>query len=255
MCTVSVIYTGERIDRAVRVVCNRDELRTRAEALPPRVCTLGERRAVMPIDPVSGGTWIAASDARIVMALLNYNPRPARTIGVTDAVPRSRGTIIPSLLQSSSMDEAVEAALHLRAREYEPFRLVILDVHSICEVVSDVAALRTFRTMTDGRPLLFTSSGLGDEQVDRPRRELFEQLIPPYFATAAAQDVFHRHMWEGREHISVLMSRVDARTVSRTTVELSRGGARMKYEPVPIDETTWPDRPGHAHASSLAGLI
>ena len=246
MCTVSVIHTGER---AVRVVCNRDELRSRAAALPPRVCTFGERRAVMPIDLVSGGTWIAASDAGIVMALLNYNPRPARTTGVTDAMPPSRGTIIPNLLQSWSMDEAVEAALHLRPREYQPFRLVILDMQSICEVVSDGAALRTFRTSTDGRPLLFTSSGLGDELVDRPRRELFEQLIPPSFATPAAQDVFHRHMWEGREHLSVLMSRADARTVSRTTVELSRGGARMTHEPVPVDEDTWHDRPSHAHAA------
>ena len=52
-----------RLERAVRVVCNRDELRSRAAALPPRVCTFGERRAVMPIDLVSGGTWIAANRA------------------------------------------------------------------------------------------------------------------------------------------------------------------------------------------------
>jgi hypothetical protein len=232
MCTVSVIHTGERIDRGVRLVCNRDELRTRAEALPPRVCTLGERRAVMPIDPDSGGTWIAVSDAGLVMTLLNRTPPGARTLRVNDAPPRSRGTIIPSLLRASSFDETVEGALHLRPRECEPFRLVILDMKSICEIVSDGAALRAFRTTTDGRPMLFTSSGLADDMVDRPRRELFEQLVPPYFATPVAQDVFHRHTWEGREHLSVLMRRADARTVSRTTVELSRGGARMTYEPV-----------------------
>jgi hypothetical protein len=244
MCTVSVIHTGER---AVRVVCNRDEVRTRAEALPPSACTLGVRRAVMPIDPVSGGTWIAASDAGVVMTLLNHKLPGTRTLHVNDGPPRSRGTIIPSILRASSFDDAVEDALHLRPREYDPFRLVILDMQSVGEVVSDGVALRAFRTTTDGRPMLFTSSGLGDELVDRPRRELFEQLVPPYFATPAAQDVFHRHTWEGRKHLSVVMSRADARTVSRTMVELWRGGARMIYEPVPVDEITWHDRPSTAH--------
>jgi hypothetical protein len=238
MCTVSVIHRGDRIAHALRVVCNRDELRTRAEALPPRVCLLGARRAVMPIDPVSGGTWIAGSDAGFVMTLLNHNPGGARTVPVNDGVPRSRGTIIPRLVRASSFDEAVEHALHLRAREFQPFRLVILDMQSMCEIVSDGTTLRAFRTATEGRPLLFTSSGLGDELVDRSRRGLFEQLVPQYFATPAAQDVFHRHTWEGREHLSAQMSRPDARTVSRTTVELSRGGARMTYEPIPAGKGT-----------------
>ena len=228
MCTVSVIQIGDRLDRAIRAVCNRDELRTRPPALPPEVRVFGARRAIMPVDPVSGGTWIAVNDAGLVMTLLNSRPTTRRAI---DAPPVSRGTIIPRLLGSSTFEQAVESALNLRSRDYEPFRLLVLDLESLCEVVSDGMELRTFRTAMDARPLLFTSSSLGDEVVERPRRELFERLVSPS-ATAAAQDAFHRHVWAGREHVSVQMSRADARTVSRTKVELSPRGARITYEPV-----------------------
>jgi hypothetical protein len=77
--------------------------------------------------------------------------------------------------------------------------------------------------------------------------------VPPYFSTPAAQDAFHRHSWEGREHVSVQMSRAEARTVSRTTVELSRRGARMTYERVGGEEEKWHGRPGHAQAAIAAG--
>jgi hypothetical protein len=243
MCTVSVIHIGDPIDRAVRVVCNRDELRSRPPARPPEVRQFGTRRAIMPIDPASDGTWIAASDAGLVMTLLNRGA--AAPLGAANVAPLlSRGTMIPPLLHSSSLEEAVVSSLHLRPGDYQPFRLVILDLTSCCEVISDGTTLRTFRPATDGRPLLlFTSSGLGDDFVERPRRELFEQLVPPTFPTPAAQDSFHRHAWAGREYISVQMSRAEARTVSRTTIELSPRAARMMYES--LDDPAWTEHACH----------
>ena len=62
MCTVTAVPRARLAadlspDRLLlRVACNRDELLTRQPALPPTLWVAGPRRAVMPIDPESGGT-------------------------------------------------------------------------------------------------------------------------------------------------------------------------------------------------------
>jgi hypothetical protein len=44
------------------------------------------------------------------------------------------------------------------------------------------------------------------------------------------QHAFHRHRWADRGAVSVEMSREDARTVSRATIDLAGGRVRMAYE-------------------------
>lgn len=235
MCTLSIIPL-DPLESAIRLVCNRDELRTRAEALAPRIKKFAGRRALMPIDPASGGTWIAVNDAGIIFTLLNRNA--AGTLSLNAGMPApatSRGRIIPALLHCESVSEATEAAVQIRPLDSQPFRLVILDTDSFAEVVSDGRMLRTYRRPFDGVPLLFTSSGLGDDLVEKPRRALFDQMIRSAKPTPQAQDAFHHHFWADARHLSVCMSREEARTVSRTTIELIPGVARMRYEPVRDD--------------------
>jgi hypothetical protein len=80
-------------------------------------------------------------------------------------------------------------------------------------------------------PFMLTSSGLGDELVAPPRRELFDRMITFGEQTPEAQDAFHRHAWPDRGYLSVRMRRADARTVSYTVVELSVHARNMRYEP------------------------
>ena len=232
MCTVSIISTASRVgsNRAVRLVCNRDELRARAEALPPRVRAFGGRLAVMPIDPQGGGTWIAVSDAGIAMVLLNQTTSAHLTSD--SASMQSRGQIIPSLLDRDSFDEALERAGTIDPRRFQPFLLVILGTRCCAEFVSHGRSLRTRRYEIGDVPLMFTSSGLGDHLVQQPRRELFEQLFGRTRGTPARQDAFHAHRWPQCPHLSIDMSRHDARTVSRTTIEFSTAHARVTYAPL-----------------------
>jgi hypothetical protein len=51
MCTVSIVPTPD----GCRVMCNRDERRTRAAARPPRTWPTEVSWATYPQDPVSGG--------------------------------------------------------------------------------------------------------------------------------------------------------------------------------------------------------
>jgi Transport and Golgi organisation 2 len=256
MCTVTIIPLGN----GIRMACNRDESPLRPAALPPRLATFGRRRALLPIDPVSGGTWVAANDAGLVVTLLNFYAAPHDRNA--PAPKRSRGTIIPSLLDAATLAEAFERSGAILAADFADFRLVLADRKAVAEVLLDRARLvRKPPVRIDG-PLLFTSSGLGEDVVGPPRRALFEgffvaRACPSPSAKRGAcagplawrsgsdvrenwraqQDAFHRHSWPDRRHLSVCMRRPDARTVSYTVVEHDGDNVRMMYHADAPDQT------------------
>lgn len=222
MCTVSALRLPGDV---IRVAVNRDELLTRAAALPPVVRRIGGRRAVMPVDPVSDGTWVAASESGLIMALLNYNS-PGRQ-GV--AGPRSRGVIIPMLLDQETARAAAAMTMSLSPWSFGPFRLVLLNHDTCAEVTSDGQELGLRLHGGRRQAVLFTSSGLGDHLVEGPRAELFGLMLSGGRVSAQAQDWFHRHQWADRPELSVRMRRADARTVSTTIVEMGPEGISMSY--------------------------
>lgn len=265
MCTITLIPL---CGGGFRLAANRDELRARAPALPPRVFVLGThpgaRRAAWPIDGEAGGTWIAAREDGLTLALLNVNEADAaRAAGRR----LSRGGIIPAVLRrvESTKDEKREArsdepaergrtrsgvnpinvgdpsdrvsdALELVCRavarldlpRFDPFRLIGAVGSGVVEARWDGTRLTTDEYALE--PMCFTSSGLGDALV-RCRLDLWEAWRRDRPATPAMQDEFHRHRWADRPHLSVRMSREDAVTHSVTTVEISRveRGVRMRY--------------------------
>ena len=225
MCTVSILSgTADRGERWVRVACNRDELRSRPAALPPQRKQFGDYCALLPIDPVSGGTWIAVTSAGLGLAVLNLYDAPELKRGGQC----SRGLIIPSLLSAGTLNEACDRIARLDAAQFAPFRLVLLDDRDLIEFVSTGAAgERTFRSHLTST--FFTSSGLGDQLVDGPRREVFRQLLNNGDPTYQRQDALHRHAWADRSHLSICMDRIDARTVSYTTFEITARRVRLDY--------------------------
>lgn len=228
MCTVTIVPTGPR---GLCMRCNRDERRTRPAAGPPTSRRIGGRRALMPTDPASGGTWIAATDAPLIVTLLNVN---------LDAPPvasprwRSRGTLIPALCEQPAADAALRAALAVEPADHAPFRLILADRDAVHEVASDGVRLihRRHGRPAEG-PRMFTSSGLGDPRVQAVRRELFEAMVVAAADPLAGQTAFHEHTWPNRPELSVCMARTDARSVSRTTVDLSDEAVTMAYQPLP----------------------
>ena len=219
----------------LRIAFNRDESRQRGVARPPEFRACGIRRAVMPIDPDSGGTWIAANDAGLVTALLNiYGDEPSDRS--REKQKRSRGEIVPQLMACSTFDEMV-AWLTPAARfaDYAAFRLVLTDGHRLVEIQAQNRSVIQNPIVHVAKPLMFTSSGLGDALVDPPRRRLFDSLFTPGSDKWAAQDTFHRHQWPDRPEVSVRMSRNDARTVSLTVIDWSDDQVEMTYFPAAAD--------------------
>jgi hypothetical protein len=232
MCTVTVLphallsSDASHDELLLRVVCNRDELLTRAPALPPTLWAAGPRRAVMPIDPHSGGTWIAANDAGLVFVLLNAHDGTSASAGEI-----SRGTIIPTLVGCATVSRAVAQAQKIRTDRFAPFELLIIDRYRVVECRPD--GDRMYHRRSNLRSaILRTSSGLGDAVVAGPRRTLFQSTVTGARNARAAQDHYHRHQWPGREAISVKMRRHDAATVSRTVVEVREGSVRLSYQAI-----------------------
>ena len=254
MCTVTVIplqnqKTGDAA--GYRLACNRDELRERAEAHPPGEFRFGNRLATYPVDPVSGGTWVALNDAGLALALLNVNP-VTRVCELPDgfcvdtAIPvfaddrvitGSRGSIIPSLLHHTHALDAAHQAADMDPRGQMPFHLVCVDKRMIADVRCDgVSFIFSQRPLNTG-PVMFTSSGLGDSLVDSPRRKLFKDLFE-YEFDASTQDTFHHHRWPDQGHLSVCMTRLDARTVSHTVIEAANEEFRLTYQPCPPEDAS-----------------
>ena len=285
MCTLTVVPLpgGRR-----RIAFNRDESRVRPAGLPPVHRRFGARDALSPIDPQSGGTWLAVNDAGLVLAVLNGNPvrrqeasqesrnpvgrnpgiqesrKPEdsqETAAETEHAPgqgaaggvstgflspgfldsslRSRGTIIPGLLEYATPAAALAALEQtIRYRDFAPFRLVLVGDGVAADVRWDGVTPMVMNRLIGGTPLLFTSSGLGDHLVEGVRRELFDGLFSsPPEEWETVQDVFHRHRWPGREHLSVNMDRATARTVSHSVIDLVGDRATFTYHP------DAPDRP------------
>jgi hypothetical protein len=223
MCTVSVIHLPGDV---LRLACNRDEMLTRPIALPPQRRAYGERASVLPIDPQSDGTWIAANDAGLMFALLNQRLGwPSRHVP-----PRSRGDIIPSVLHCSHVDDVIRRVQQSDATMFGPFRLIVVSHEGGGEIHSDGRRVTRRRWSLAKLPFMATSSSLGDELVGPPRRDLFDRLITLGESSREAQETFHRHCWPNRPYVSVRMSRADARTVSTTVIELSRDSITMHYD-------------------------
>jgi hypothetical protein len=241
MCTVTVVpWEG-----GLRLACNRDERHTRPAALPPVRRHCGSRWAIHPIDPVGGGTWVAVNNAGLTLALLNVTTRPgAASVPSGEASP-SRGTIIPALLACDDLSTAVAAAQNLDIARFPPFRLVLADRGGVAELRTCGERLRLAGRGSLTGPCLFTSSGLGDRLVEGPRRHLFEEWFGAADDWPARQDVFHRHSWPDRPHLSVCMRRGDARTVSYTVVTVGAEAVSLRYHP------DAPDRPSEPYIRSL----
>ena len=231
MCTLTLVRLPHE---GYRLAFNRDESRDRPAALPPAFRACGARSAIMPVDPLAGGTWIGVNEAGLTAALLNRYHTKARPGGAGRA---TRGDIIPSLLACGSLQEAMRAAAGLDAGRVLPFRLCVTDGRRTMEVLSNGASA-SVRMLPMAAPILMTSSGLGDGQVEGPRRRLFEARFSSGGDLRLMQDSFHRNHRADQPHLSVCMRRKGAATVSHTIVEVGRaaGEARMIYHPGPPDE-------------------
>lgn len=213
-----------------RVVFNRDERRARAAGRPPVLAEYDGVPATFPVDPMGGGTWLAATGAGLVFAVLNEPDTRARADGDQ---PLSRGRVIPALLPATSCGEVESRLRRYDVGRHRPFRLLVASDDEVLEAASTPHGLHVSRRRASPR-LIRTSSSVAPEDTARRRMTLFDRLVPE--ASMAAQDRFHAHQWRRAPGASVLMARPDARTVSISVVDVFAHGVRLTYRPLPAGQ-------------------
>lgn len=218
-----------RVEAGLRLVANRDEERTRPRALPPTRRNAGDRDMIAPTDALAWGTWIAVNDAGLVATVLNGNPPGGRD---RREGLRSRGLLVPRMMTRDSVESACREAERIEASQFPPFRLLLVDESGLADVRGDGQSLAFEVTRGWRGPLMFASSGLGDHLVQGPRAELFAAIVMDRSDAEAAQREFHAHRWPDRSHLSVNMTRAEARTVSRTVVDVLPQRVSMRYAEV-----------------------
>jgi len=203
MCTVSFLPNKHGFYLAM----NRDEKFTRSTAMPPVIVDLADRRAIFPREP-EGGTWIAANDAGVCLALVNWHrvaepasrgqllpkkgnrpdaiearsswaTQPVETTGCPSGAKRverepnngvpSRGEVIRKLAGISTSDEISIAVKKLPLRRLRPFRLIAI-IPSEQKVTEWRWDLqRLTRRNHEWRPQHWFSSGFDERKAERVR--------------------------------------------------------------------------------------
>lgn len=226
MCTLTLVRSPSD-PRCFRAIFTRDELRSRAPEMPPRVHVAGTRTCLWPLDPDRGGTWLGVNDAGVLACVLNRNEpstAPASSL-------HTRGVLPQLLLSCSAASQAPQLLAQLDGTTFGPCTLVCAD--AVTTLIFRNTRRRFVLTTHQEPSLMLTSSGLGDALVQGPRQALWNQLQQDHSGPRAAQLPFHAHRWSHAPHLSVLMERPDARSTSITTASLTRRGWYVTTTPIP----------------------
>lgn len=225
MCTVTWLPTRDGYELRM----NRDELRTRAVALPPAIHERDGVRYVAPRDVDGGGTWIAANEAGVSVCLLNGpdagdGPLPGRV---------SRGLLVERLAGSTSVVDVRSHLSGARLRDFAPFTLLALEPLWAAFVAHwNGRSLVVDSAATASEPL--TSSSVDRDAVVAFRTAIFREVVRSARGLrSGALEEFHRGHGPERGHRSVCMHRPDASTVSYTRVTVTGDAVCVHYEDGP----------------------
>jgi len=218
MCTLTYRLT----DQGYQLFFNRDEQITRPQAIKPTKNI--ELKAIYPIDPTGGGTWIAVHESGTSLALLNYyqaqvDPRLKKFT--------SRGVIIPNLL--ANVEDIHQQILAMDLSVFQAFQLCVFDAqlsatsgnHELSmQYIWDGVEL-TYSTLSVQTSLPITSSGVDFPMVYAYRKQQFSQMIEHHNAEQSNYIAYHQHQGASGK-CSVKMQREDAKTVSFTQISIDQ---------------------------------
>ncbi len=200
----------------------RDEARARRAASPPRALEVAGVRVLAPRDGEAGGSWIAAGEQGLTLALLNARTRRE------PALPRTRGALVLALAGAPDL-AALERALAASALERcRGFRLLALAPGPVG------AQVRLWRW--DGEALApeepaqpLASSSLGSERARHERAGALARLAGARAPDAALLERFHRGHDPEAGPWSACVHRPDVVTHSLCHVRVDERAVELRY--------------------------
>ncbi len=223
MCTVSWLARHD----GYHLLFNRDEQRSRSEALIPQVFELPQCKVIMPIDPDGNGSWIASNEFRLSICLLNYyqGEKPNNVL-------ISRGLLLKELSIQRTPSELAKALLGITLTNYAPFSLLVLGYESDERLISTLISMLW---IWDGKALTktkasnpFTSSSVEFDKVRGARMQLADVMLNK----SKLQDHidYHQSHQPSKGYLSVCMHRGDAKSVSLSHIAIGEKWLDFNYK-------------------------
>jgi hypothetical protein len=221
MCTVSFSPNS----CGFHLLMNRDEKRSREAALSPETVDLGQCRAIYPREP-NGGSWIAANDAGVCLALINWHRIEREPLNKIV----SRGQIVIELAGSLDSHSIAAGLTNLRLIEFRPFRLIAIVPRekSVIEWRWDLERLSQHKYPWSVQH--WFSSGFDEAKAESARRRVCGEMEVNGIDHLRQ---LHRSHAPERGPFSICMHRADAATVSYTEVSVEDRKVTMRYKPGP----------------------
>jgi Transport and Golgi organisation 2 len=225
MCTLSFLPQND----GYLVAMNRDELNSRVVAAPPAIHRFAQGSALYPQEP-SGGTWIGANSHGNLLAIMNAN-----ALNDDSQLPtklKSRGEIIPLLLQEATIDSTKHALSILSLNGTHPFRLfgTFPRNRELRQWYWD--GIRLSSRSHDWIRNHWFSSSRSDSRAEAQRGKAFEMSWRENLPDPAEWlHSLHASHIPDAGAFSVCVHREDAATVSYTEVRCSPNELRMTYQP------------------------
>ena len=216
MCTISWFSEAQ----GYHVFFNRDEQRNRPKANPPSNIRVNSITALMPIDPVGKGSWLAVNEHGLTCALLNYYQGrfPKGRL-------KSRGQIVKSCAGLKSLQEIRNYLSTLDLHHYPPFTLLVFNLND--PPIGLCWDGKHFSDTSVSSP--FFSSAVEFEKVVTVRQQTYKNLFSEQQRTAELHRQFHSGHLPEKSAYSVCMHREDAQTVSFSHIDVNQNGIRFHY--------------------------
>jgi hypothetical protein len=226
MCTMS----WQRDRTGYDLFFNRDEKRARLPAQPPEVRRVGSTRVLAPRDGQAGGSWMAANEHGLTLALLNGYLGPDAASAPVGGQWTSRGQLVVELAACSGVAELTERIKAQDLASFRSFHLAAIDPHDAVLASWREGALECAPEDGFSSPLI--SSSFEFAAVAQSRLDVYREYVNVSANNrTAAMLAYHRSHRPDRGAFSTCMHRDDARTVSFSWVRVDDRQVRMRYSP------------------------
>lgn len=224
MCTVSWIHQED----GYLLLFNRDELRTRKPASAPRIDRRKGVAFIAPLDGDFGGSWIAVNQYGLTLCLLNrFDDSPG-------AIPRdyrSRGLLIRELIDCPELIALSQRLSAISLDHYRPFTLVSLFTGHPAMLIEWTGHEKRVESNAEKLMPISSSSLREGNTVLQRKRQFQEMVFERGRVEAELLFQYHRSHLPERGPTSVCMHRTDARTVSLSSLTVTKKMVEFAYYP------------------------
>lgn len=231
MCTATFMSLEEPADFVFTV--NRDESEKRP-ALAPDFYRDQNTRLLLPKDPKKGGTWIALSDQKRCVNLMNgafskhkYEP----------PYKKSRGLVLLDFLKTSSTEELAKT---YDFDNIEPFTLLCIDWNNGLEI-SELRwdGQEYYLKRVDEAFKTWSASMTYSEKQKRKRREFFDEKRRENKAKLSADELWELHHTREASggDLDIIIDRGELKTTSVSQIVKRGDEIRFNYEDMLTGET------------------